>query len=1032
MKYKKIWVAWALMVAGFMVTFYAANYLRHDIDRNAKQEFAYSCDEISIKINSRLHAHAQVLRSGAAFFSVSDTVTRAQWKAFVEKSNIKTNLPGIQGTGFSLIIPGDQLQRHIRKIRSEGFPEYTVKPESLRETYTSIVYLEPFSGRNLRAFGYDMFSEPVRREAMERARDLDVAALSGKVMLVQETGTEVQAGNLMYVPVYRKGAETNTTEQRRQAITGWVYSPYRMNDLMAGILKGWKLQGNNKFFLHIFDGPECTPQAMLFESHTPEEQSVSESIRFTIQVPVDFNGHQWTLIFTQAAENIFTDYVIVWMTLWVGILISVLLFFLSRSVIRTENRAYQIAEELTSELKESEKLVKEKEERLRMTVKAGNVGLWNRDLITNKTYFSPEWKSQLGYKDDELQNTYETWISLFHPDDLNPTLKTLKASVSEPWPPYMAEFRLKHKDGSFRWITAQGKVQFDQQGNPVYMQGTHIDFTNHKLAEEEIRNMNAKLEQKVEKRTAELANTNKILSQEISERRQAEERIRLVYDASPYSILLVDSKGIIRMANHTSEEYFGYNNSRFIGAPVEMLVPKGKDTDHKFKINNFFANLRKRKMGAGRDLFAIKNDGTLFPVEIGLTPIEINGEMMVLTNIIDITERKHAEDKIKQAMSEAEQANQAKSEFLSRMSHELRTPMNSILGFAQLMDMGELKPIHKKGVDHILKSGKHLLYLINEVLDISKIEAGHLTLSMEPIAVYPLVREVFDVIRPMAATNQIMLEAGNPSDNLFVKADLQRLKQVLLNLTNNAVKYNTTGGLVKMEMRSVQSVVDNRLYVRISVIDTGVGIATESINKLFNPFERIGAEKTGTEGTGLGLAVAQKLIVAMNGKIGVESESGKGSTFWIELPQSEGQIDRHERLSDQVLPEKEKTLLSGTILYIEDNASNIQLVEQILEAHRPGVSLITEMYGKNAVELATVYAPDLILLDLDLPDIHGSEVLRLLQGEPKTATIPVVVISADAMAKQIEKLMKAGAKNYLTKPINVVEFLKVVDEMISK
>jgi CheY-like chemotaxis protein len=294
-----------------------------------------------------------------------------------------------------------------------------------------------------------------------------------------------------------------------------------------------------------------------------------------------------------------------------------------------------------------------------------------------------------------------------------------------------------------------------------------------------------------------------------------------------------------------------------------------------------------------------------------------------------------------------------------------------------------------------------------------------------------------DIVQLLAEEHNIKLELVNLTNNdLFVKADRQKLKQVLLNLVNNAIKYNRNGGMVKIVcsrqsfIGSPKSTEDNPLLKRISVIDTGKGIAAKDLNKLFTPFQRIGSEISEIEGTGLGLAVAKKLIEAMHGKIGVKSKLGKGSTFWIELPQGEGQIDRHMRDEDKTSPEQGTVAVIGTLLYIEDNISNIQLVEQILKAHRPSIRLITEMYGKNAMQLATDYQPDLILLDLNLSDIHGSEVLKLLQANKKTKSIPVVVLSADAMSGQIEKLIKDGAENYLTKPIDVVEFLKVIDETI--
>ena len=1148
MKKRRNWVVWLLLITGLIVTIYTANYVRTAASNVVKKEFTYSCNEISIKINDRLHAHAQVLQSGAALFNVSDTVTRQEWKTFIEESKMHLNLPGIQGTGFSLIVPANVLKKHIQHIRHEGFPEYTVRPEGMRETYTSIIYLEPFNGRNLRAFGYDMFSEPVRREAMERARDHNVAALSGKVMLVQETGTDVQAGNLMYVPVYRKGAEINTLEQRRHAIIGWVYSPYRMNDLMMGILEGWKSEGNQKFYLHIFDGSECTAQSLLFESHAPEEQKASENIRFSVQMPVDFNGHRWTLVFTQTTGNIFLDYIGGWTLLFSGILISILLFLLANALINIESKAWQKAEQLTSELKESEKrfqiIFEASPVPLSLTrLSDGVIVLANKllgelflisttEAIGKKSpnyYVNPNDRNEIvqALANDGFLNNYEIqmrkedgqlfWglvsfqiisigseplilsgfydidkrkqaeeeirnLSSFNQRILNNVgegiygldnngnctfinrigAQLLGYEIQELIGLQMHDnHHCKKKDGTdygrnecpvhqslekgqvYRisdevfWHKNGTSFPVEYTTTPIIENGEvrgvvviFSDITMRKKDEEEIHRLNLGLEQKVEERTKELAETNLALQKEIEERGQAEERIRLVYEASPYSIMLIDSKGTVRLANQTTQKYFGYGISQLIGVNIGKLIPKSLDIDLPAKKSSFYANPENRKMGANRELYALKRDGSMFPVEIGLNPIEIDGERMVLTNIIDITERKEAENIIKQARQEAEQANMAKSEFLSRMSHELRTPMNSILGFAQLMDMGELKPAQKKGVDHILKSGKHLLDLINEVLDISKIEAGHISLSLEPIAICPLIQEVLDVVSPLSTDRQITLET-TPNNKFLVIADRQRLKQVLINLVNNAIKYNRTNGFVKIYCE-LQAAAENQIRtVRISISDSGEGILPEDIKKLFTPFERIGAEKSGIEGTGLGLAVAKKMVDAMNCKIGVDSKVGFGSTFWIELPQAESQIGIYDRIN-QIIPDSGKGGVSGIVLYIEDNSSNMQLVEQILATHRPDIRLITEMYGKNAVKLATDFVPDMILLDLDLPDIHGSEVLKLLQDNHKTLQIPVVVVSADVMEKQIEKLLKGGAKDYLAKPLDVVTFLKVVDRIMNR
>jgi PAS domain S-box-containing protein len=410
---------------------------------------------------------------------------------------------------------------------------------------------------------------------------------------------------------------------------------------------------------------------------------------------------------------------------------------------------------------------------------------------------------------------------------------------------------------------------------------------------------------------------------------------------------------------------------------------------------------------------------------------EADGTVLWHGHISDITDRKQAEAAIIKAKDEAVMANQAKSEFLSRMSHELRTPMNSMLGFAQLLDMAELKGSHKKGVTHILNSGKHLLNLINEVLDISGIEAGRVSLSLVPVQLSSIIMETIDTVHIAAQAIHVKIEWVNTDhDLLFVKADPHRLRQVLLNLINNAIKYNNEGGSVTIKTEIRQAIALEMSLVRISVSDTGGGINPENIEKLFMPFERIGAEKTGIEGTGLGLMVVKKLMNAMGGSVGVESVPGEGSTFWIELPHSEDQETEawqteQKSLSHAMINEK-----TGTILYVEDNASNTELVEQILLDHRPSIHFVNTTKGAQAVSLAIENSPDLILLDLDLPDLQGYEVIKFLQAEEKTRNIPVVVISADAMPRQIEKLMNAGSKDYLNKPLDIRTFLAVVDEWV--
>ena len=394
----------------------------------------------------------------------------------------------------------------------------------------------------------------------------------------------------------------------------------------------------------------------------------------------------------------------------------------------------------------------------------------------------------------------------------------------------------------------------------------------------------------------------------------------------------------------------------------------------------------------------------------------------------DVTIRKEYEQALRQAREEAERANYSKSEFLSRMSHELRTPLNAILGFGQLLELEKLSADQDESIKHIVSAGRHLLDLINEVLDISRIESGQMTISLEPVRLSGLLRDAITLVKPLAQERKITLTSPEAEAlDVYVAADRQRLKQVILNLLSNGIKYNRRNGEVRVLVhRSPGNNGDGDL-VRLEVIDSGHGIPAEKLTQLFTAFDRLGAENTDVEGTGLGLALSKRLIELMNGRIGVESEAGRGSTFWIELRSTPNPLETLEPSTETDAPSI--CDVEATVLYIEDNRSNLRLVERIL-SRRPEIRLVSTGFGRSGVELAQSEKPDLILLDLHLPDIHGEEVLKLLRNKHTTGQIPVVVISADATPTQIQRLKTAGVQAYLTKPIEVPRLMKVLDEML--
>ena len=376
----------------------------------------------------------------------------------------------------------------------------------------------------------------------------------------------------------------------------------------------------------------------------------------------------------------------------------------------------------------------------------------------------------------------------------------------------------------------------------------------------------------------------------------------------------------------------------------------------------------------------------------------------------------------RRAEQAAEAANRAKSEFLSRMSHELRTPLNGVLGFAQLLELDVLSARQRESVEHILKGGRHLLRLIDEVLDLARIETGKLSVSLEPVLAGEAIRGALDLIRPQAAAREVTL-APEITGDVFVRADRQRLQQVLLNLLSNAVKYNHDGGTVTISCAPAAE--PGR--VRVAVTDTGPGIAPAMQERLFTPFDRLGAEQTGIEGTGLGLSLSRRLVEAMGGRLLVDSRPGDGATFIVELAAAEAPAVAAPPVDDAGVTAAPPPI-QGTVLYVEDNLANLRLVERVL-GRRPGLTLLSAMQGSHGLELARSHRPGLVLLDLHLPDLRGDELLARLRRDARTRDIPVVVLSADATAGQIRQLLAAGARAYLTKPLDVTELLGLVDEV---
>jgi len=395
-------------------------------------------------------------------------------------------------------------------------------------------------------------------------------------------------------------------------------------------------------------------------------------------------------------------------------------------------------------------------------------------------------------------------------------------------------------------------------------------------------------------------------------------------------------------------------------------------------------------------------------------------EETVEKRTIDLQKAKHI----------AEEASKSKSIFLSNMSHELRTPMNAILGFAQILELDAKNEDEKENINEILKAGNHLLELINEVLDLTKIEAGHLNLSSDCVSFSELMRDCISIIEPLAIKHGINIINNIPaSREYFVRVDFTRAKQVLLNLMSNAVKYNRADGYIRLNVE----VLENNRRIRVSVSDVGQGLSKEQQTKIFKPFERAGAEYSNIEGTGIGLVISKQLVELMEGSIGLESTPGTGSTFWVEFPLVEEKIIsdiEKDKLSASLNENQtENAANKNTILYIEDNPANLRLIQEFLK-RKSHIILKSAHEPVLGLDIAKTSMPDLILLDINLPGMNGYEVLEILRLSETLKNIPVVAISANAMTGDIRRGLEAGFNDYLTKPVQLVEFYAVIDKFL--
>lgn len=649
-----------------------------------------------------------------------------------------------------------------------------------------------------------------------------------------------------------------------------------------------------------------------------------------------------------------------------------------------------------SALKRDEEKLREINARYEFAIAGSNDGIWDWNIVTNEVYYSPRWKEILGYKDDELINEFATFETLCHPDDFIMVMQKMEEQFSQKTEEMDLQIRLKHKDGSYRWISDKGKMQFNDRGEAIRMVGTHTDIT-----------LEVKYQENLQKN-----------------KRFLDSVLDSIFDG----VIACDEKGKLTFINRHASGMYGIDFDKRFEADLSKLKAYELDQTTHIQPENFpiMMAIKTKEPQEKEYMIILENKKERYIHTTAVPTFDELGNLSgAVASLHDMTARKKSQDDLIRAKNEAEIANRSKTQFLANMSHEIRTPMNAIVGFSELLEKSDIDEKQQNYLHSIKSSSKTLLTLINDILDISKIEAGKINIEKHEVSIFQILREMYDifVIKANEKEIELILEIEEGMKE-YLLLDEIRVRQILINLLSNAIKF-THKGFVKISCS--QHIRDEEhLDLHIDIVDSGIGVKEDQKEKIFDLFEQQDNQSTREYGgTGLGLAISRKLAVMMKGNIYLNSEEGKGSNFSLCLKDITSMDDSKEIL---VTSELEYIFEQANILIVDDVSMNRMLLKAFIEEYN--FKTCEASNGEEALARLEVGTPDMILMDLRMPVMDGYEATKKIREDERFKGIPIIAVTASVVFNNRDNIHRYGFDDFIEKPVQEETLLSILSKFL--